>query len=656
MKNAIALCLVAAAGLAYADAFSDSTAAGQQFGQSMSGYVQGIASGTDSRASQYGGTSTMSANISPCNSANSGGQTTCGGQAENSAQDPSQYYSMDATALSNQATMTATTDPTAQYFEQAHNTRPDMKIGPQDPLFNNWNQNTTNMTGLAQTYQGCTNIAYGGTTSNMSGGVNYCEAYGTALTQEYTCGVTVNPYCADGKQFSPGHDVTIYANVNATAGGGSGSDGTFDGVWTFDVTKGTIWTSQQRAGYGFGSSYSGPTLTLAQICAPGVTVSYSGTVNSQPTYSSVWQYPDCSQNGQGEVWAHLQWRNHSWSTTITFTFHNVDAVLSCDMRYPQTNTCSTTLGTKVSTQCSQSGAKIVNGFTIPSQCWAWTDTYMNEVATTWTPSQQCTSLINMGCAFKTSTCQSTDPSGICTQEQRQYICQSGTNTQTLSVCGTDLVCPGGQCDSNLAPAAQGQTSFLQAATVLAMMQDMKNNFDPNSVQIWQGTYAQCGNTETLIGSNECCTGGTGFINQLPGVTCDTNEKNIQSAKQAKRVTQIGSYNTCVSKVAGVCVKSETYYQFCLWPSELARIVQDQGMAQLGQAITSACSGFKLQSPDQLAELNWSKIDLSEYFSNVMAQQATVLQPNGTALQTQTQSQAAAMNQAYQQQMNQYYGQ
>ncbi|HNJ87116.1 MAG TPA: conjugal transfer protein TraN, partial [Agitococcus sp.] len=96
------------------------------------------------------------------------------------------------------------------------------------------------------------------------------------------------------------------------------------------------------------------------------------------------------------------------------------------------------------------------------------------------------------------------------------------------------------------------------------------------------------------------------------------------------------------KVAGICVEKLIHYEYCVWPSKLARMVQDQGMAQLGQAITNACRGFKLNSPNEISMLDFSKIDLSEYFTDVVNKLNSTTLPDPNVMLNQTQSSVPAM--------------
>jgi len=84
-------------------------------------------------------------------------------------------------------------------------------------------------------------------------------------------------------------------------------------------------------------------------------------------------------------------------------------------------------------------------------------------------------------------------------------------------------------------------------------------------------------------------------------------------------------------------KTEAY---CCFNSRLARIINTEGGAQIGRPATD-CSGF---TPSQFAALDFSRIDLSEFIAEIMA---NVQMPNTSAINTDG---TAAM----QRKLNNYY--
>ena len=76
---------------------------------------------------------------------------------------------------------------------------------------------------------------------------------------------------------------------------------------------------------------------------------------------------------------------------------------------------------------------------------------------------------------------------------------------------------------------------------------------------------------------------------------------------------------------------------------------------LGQSVNNPCPGFKLQNPNELAGIDWNRLDLSDYYTDVTAKYNATPKPNGDALQQQMEQQQSAMKDEYTKKMESYYG-
>jgi conjugal transfer mating pair stabilization protein TraN len=78
---------------------------------------------------------------------------------------------------------------------------------------------------------------------------------------------------------------------------------------------------------------------------------------------------------------------------------------------------------------------------------------------------------------------------------------------------------------------------------------------------------------------------------------------------------VGTY--CSSRILGACITRKQSY--CCFNSRLARIVNEQGRAQLGRDYGDAkspdCSGITV---DALQRLDFSRMDLSEFYAEIVA--------------------------------------
>ena len=77
-------------------------------------------------------------------------------------------------------------------------------------------------------------------------------------------------------------------------------------------------------------------------------------------------------------------------------------------------------------------------------------------------------------------------------------------------------------------------------------------------------------------------------------------------------------------ILGICLQTtETY---CCFNSRLARIINTSGGVQIGKPV-SDCTGF---TPTEFASLDFSRIDLTEFTNEIMA---NVRMPSATTINT-----------------------
>jgi len=119
--------------------------------------------------------------------------------------------------------------------------------------------------------------------------------------------------------------------------------------------------------------------------------------------------------------------------------------------------------------------------------------------------------------------------------------------------------------------------------------------------------------------------------QYSGImSCSDDEKVTAMKRDARLCVEFGDYcSSCIS-VFGKCVAClERTKSYCCFNSHLARIINEQGRAQVGKgwgsdtARNPDCSGFSVA---QLQSLDFSRMDLSEFYAEITP---TILNP-GTA--------------------------
>lgn len=121
---------------------------------------------------------------------------------------------------------------------------------------------------------------------------------------------------------------------------------------------------------------------------------------------------------------------------------------------------------------------------------------------------------------------------------------------------------------------------------------------------------------------------------------------------------VGTY--CATEIVGACVEDKQTH--CCFNSRLARIIHEQGRPQLGMSWgtpkSPSCRGFL---PAELEALDWSRMDLSEFMAEIMA---NVRVPDASTTQGVADKNGAVINGAVsegstgfvERRMRQYYGQ
>ena len=119
--------------------------------------------------------------------------------------------------------------------------------------------------------------------------------------------------------------------------------------------------------------------------------------------------------------------------------------------------------------------------------------------------------------------------------------------------------------------------------------------------------------------------------QLSGIlNCEQSEQVLAMKRDTRLCVGVGSY--CSSRIPIIRVCTETTESYCCFNSRLARLINEQGRAQLAKGWGAPqfpdCSGFTLA---QLQSLDFSRMNLSEFYAEI----APTL-PNVNTLQNRAQ--------------------
>ena len=288
--------------------------------------------------------------------------------------------------------------------------------------------------------------------------------------------------------------------------------------------------------------------------------------------------------------------------------------------------------TQVCTDASPA-TRTVDGTTVTQYSWQWQATYQCGALAT---ANTCASLAAKTiCSFDHSVCLDNPQVGACQVTSNVYQCTTPNPVQTPGgyACNGSVYCLNGSCTTlPTSPAPDLQNALV----AINAMGDATSQFDPNALTIFNGTSTGC--HKPLFGLVNCCagkvsgmltaassaialagilTGNYGFLlsmvtQLLVTFLCSQQEMLLDVEDRMGLCHYVGEY--CSQKALFVCTTERMSY--CCYQSELARVIQEQGRAQLGMdfgtAQTPSCGGFTVA---QFSQLDLSKMDFSEVYAN-----------------------------------------
>jgi conjugal transfer mating pair stabilization protein TraN len=304
--------------------------------------------------------------------------------------------------------------------------------------------------------------------------------------------------------------------------------------------------------------------------------------------------------------------------------------------------------------------RLISGVPIFKECWAYRATYL---CLDQSSHNSCTALQTQGCTQSSSVCTEKTPTGECLQYEQTYQCPTTAAREVEQTICTDTYCSDGQC------ANQDKETDGDFSKSVAMMEAAREGgvygIQPNqTLNIFSGNSNKCTLKVAMGGTiKSCCSiesGGEQFTNRatlnykgnatnsssisFAGVgasyytydalddedqaelknfiegtltagwlSCSDKEKTLA----LKRGQSLCEYvdEECSERVsiglASTCVeKTRTY---CCFKSKLAKAINTQGKAQLGQSRRD-CRGFTMEELDRI---DFSKINLDEFIDSIV---------------------------------------
>jgi conjugal transfer mating pair stabilization protein TraN len=131
--------------------------------------------------------------------------------------------------------------------------------------------------------------------------------------------------------------------------------------------------------------------------------------------------------------------------------------------------------------------------------------------------------------------------------------------------------------------------------------------------IFKSEAKECSKNIVSSTAKDCCAIDDAGSKGLMIAGCEKGEQELLKARGEGRAVELGEY--CHNRVLGVCTSYHKVY--CTFESKLARIVRVAARDQLGLDLGSPeqpeCKGL---SPEQFYQINFSKIDFSEFYNEI----------------------------------------
>jgi len=242
--------------------------------------------------------------------------------------------------------------------------------------------------------------------------------------------------------------------------------------------------------------------------------------------------------------------------------------------------------------------------------------------------------IPSNCNLQSTSCLNFNEQNICNYTQKLYSCSTTTTTSTAQVsCGSDIYCTNNQCSKVVDDSTNND--FATSISYLSAINQSAKDKSADNLKIFSAQANSCSNQ--ILSYNNCCS-DSGWGQSL-GANCKESEIQLMKQQEKKLCHFIGSY--CSKKVPLTNSCQTTSKSYCCFASKIARVINEQGRAQLnlswGSPESPNCDGL---SPTQLQSLQFNKMDLSE-ISNDIANNAVI--PNTTNLQNQVKEKVKSYN-------------
>jgi conjugal transfer mating pair stabilization protein TraN len=244
-----------------------------------------------------------------------------------------------------------------------------------------------------------------------------------------------------------------------------------------------------------------------------------------------------------------------------------------------------------SESCSEANTThVINGLAVTRDCWNKKVTYSCSSA----KADECRAQKTQGCFQLTSECARTSDL-LCILYKQTYRCEE-QHCVFNPVCLKNVYCADGQC-VNTTPTSTTSEEFGQGVSQMASVAAIGKGSQGQSVSLFGGKAVHC--KIWALDVIDCCS-DKGWGKDLNLLHCRAEDKALGQAKLDYLVHYLGEY--CAQDSPLGCV--ETKRTYCVFPSKMARIIQEARLTQLnsgslGSAKEPTCAGLSIGEVQRL---------------------------------------------------------
>lgn len=522
----------------------------------------------------------------------------------------------------------AADDETSSFISTSRNTRPNFEIDKEnDPIFKREEEIVDLSRSLTETYDGCVQLPVG-TEDVTNIEQRECSVFGRQEVVEFSCQRSIELSCsnADAGQPDPysledftlsGDDDPVWNNGEIFYFGSRGNNRNGSCTWytrtiRFYVEDVNLITDFRVLEIIYDDWLD---ITINSNLAFRAIGGQRGTHlegNFRCEHGRVWSAPGFDARSYlRRGWNTIQLDNLVYGGGNAFIALSLRRKKGCDISEETHYQCDGDErhfnGELLSSECVESGERIIDGFPIHRNCWRWNERYSRLENPTFQREELCDEIEAAGCGQVAAECV-VNGSDFCQQERLRYECVSVDAARHTDLCGDILVCPDGNCGEEYQTQKDVTDDFRRAATGLAIADEIASEFDHDNLTVFTGQPRTC--QRKSLGFANCCR-DSGWGVGIGLDQCTPEEEALGQSREAGAAHYVGEYSS------GSWPDERDYFVYCTYPSKLARIIVEQGNAQLvrnyGDARNPVCEGF---TTEELESLNFNIMDFSEFISDV----------------------------------------